>query len=73
MLTEIEDNWFLIDLDLAIKIKDQKPSGTLSRTGTKVFMAFGTLSNNRHNFMRQNRCIGAMRFRRVTNGEAGAA
>ena len=51
MLTETEDEGFLIDLDLAIRIKDQQPSGAPSRTGTKVFMAVGALMNEPHTFM----------------------
>ena len=51
MLTETEDKGFLIDLDLAIKIADQKPSGAPSRTGTKVFMAIEALLGQQHNFM----------------------
>ena len=51
MLTETEDKGFLIDLDLAIKIEDQKPSGAPSRTGTKVFMAIGALLGRQHTFM----------------------
>ena len=51
MLTETEDDGFLIDLDLAIKIKDPKPSGAPSRTGTKVFMAIGALLGEQHSFM----------------------
>ena len=53
MLTEIEDDGFLTDLDLAIKMEYQKPSGTPSRTGTKVFMTIRALLSNRHNFMPQ--------------------
>ena len=51
MLNETEDGGFLIDLDLAIKIEDQKPSSAPSRTGTKVFMAIGALLGHQHNFM----------------------
>lgn len=51
MLTETEDDGFLIDLDLAIKVKDHEPSGAPSRTGTKVFMSIGALLGDQHNFM----------------------
>ena len=51
MLTETEDDGFLIDLDLAIKIEDHKPFGPPSRFGTKVFMAIGAFLGDQHNFM----------------------
>lgn len=51
MLTENEDDGFLIDLDLAIKISDIHASGAPSKTGTKVFMAIGALLGEPHNFM----------------------
>ena len=52
MLTEKEDDGFLIDLDLAIKIgDDQKASGAPSKTGTKIFMAIGALLGEPHTFM----------------------
>ena len=51
LLTETEDDGFLIDLDLAIKVKDHEPSGAPSRTGTKVFMSIGALLGYQHTFM----------------------
>ena len=51
LLTETEDDGFLIDLDLAIKVKAHKPSGAPSRTGTKVFMSIGALLGHQHTFM----------------------
>ena len=51
LLTETEDDGFLIDLDLAIKVKDHEPSGAPSRTGTKVFMSIGALLGHQHTFM----------------------
>lgn len=51
MLYEGEDDGFLIDLDLAVKIDREKASGALSKTGTKVFMAIGALYGENHSFM----------------------
>ncbi|KAI9785550.1 MAG: hypothetical protein M1839_009291 [Geoglossum umbratile] len=51
MLTIAEDDGFLIDLDLAIKIDRENASGVPSKTGTKVFMAIGALYGEDHNFM----------------------
>ena len=51
MLNEAEDDAFLIDLDLAVKIDREKASGAPSKTGTKVFMAIGALYGEDHNFM----------------------
>lgn len=51
MLTEDEDDGFLIDLDLAIRTSDDHASGAPSKTGTKVFMAIGALRGERHSFM----------------------
>ncbi|KAF2179337.1 hypothetical protein K469DRAFT_799086 [Zopfia rhizophila CBS 207.26] len=52
MLKMGEDDGFLIDLDLAIRLDRQKVSGALSKTGTKVFMAIGALYGDEdHNFM----------------------
>ena len=51
MLKDAEDDGFLIDLDLAIKIDRARASGAPSKTGTKVFMAIGTLYGEEHNFM----------------------
>ena len=51
MLTENEDNGFLIDLDLANKTSDNQASGTPSKTGTKIFMAIGALLGEPHSFM----------------------
>ena len=43
-----EEDGFLIDLDLAIKITRDKPSGAPSKTGTKVFMGIGPLFGGEH-------------------------
>ncbi|KAJ8071763.1 hypothetical protein OCU04_002079 [Sclerotinia nivalis] len=51
MLNEAEDDGFLIDLDLAVKINREKASGAPSKTGTKVFMAIGVLYGEHHSFM----------------------
>lgn len=55
MINEDNDNpsWpsFLIDLDLAIKEKRDGPSGAKSKTGTRAFMAIGTLLGEQHSFM----------------------
>jgi hypothetical protein len=37
MLNMAEDDGFLIDLDLAIKLDRENASGAPSKTGTKVF------------------------------------
>jgi len=51
MLTEKEDDGFLIDLDLAIRTNDDQASGAPSKTGTKIFMAIGALLGDPHTFM----------------------
>lgn len=51
MLKEAEEDGFLIDLDLAIKIADEQPSGAPNRTGTKAFMAIGALLGDPYTFM----------------------
>ena len=52
MLEMAEDDGFLIDLDLAIRLDWQTASGAPSKTGTKVFMAIGTLYGDKdHSFM----------------------
>ena len=51
MLTEREDDGFLIDFDLAVKIDRQESSGAHTRTGTKVFMSIDALLGFRHTFM----------------------
>ena len=47
MMNEEKNNpsWpsFLIDLDLATKEEREEPSGALGKTGTRAFMAIGTL------------------------------
>ncbi|KAI1086862.1 hypothetical protein F5B19DRAFT_487152 [Rostrohypoxylon terebratum] len=42
---------FLIDLDLAIKEQREGASGAKTKTGTRAFMAIGTLLGHQHNFM----------------------
>lgn len=51
MLNIAEDDGFLIDLDLAIKIDRENATGAPSKTGTKVFMAIGALYGENHTFM----------------------
>ena len=51
MLTENEDDGFLIDLDLAMRTSNDNASGAPSKTGTKVFMAIGALLGEDHSFM----------------------
>lgn len=51
MLTEDEDDGFLIDYDLAIKTSSDRASGAPGKTGTKVFMAIGALLSEPHSFM----------------------
>lgn len=51
MLNVAEDDGFLIDLDLAIKIDRSSASEAPSKTGTKVFMAIGALYGEEHSFM----------------------
>ena len=51
MLNMAEDDGFLIDLDLAVKIDRNSASGAPSKTGTKVFMAIGALYGEEHSFM----------------------
>jgi len=51
MLTEQEDDGFLIDLDLAVRLDDSTASGVPSKTGTKVFMAIGALKGEHRNPM----------------------
>jgi hypothetical protein len=51
MLTIAEDDGFLIDLDLVVKIDCEGASGAPSKTGMKVFMATGALYGEDHNFM----------------------
>jgi len=51
MLTENENNGFLIDLDLAIKTSNDQASGAPGKTGTKIFMAIGALLGKPHSFM----------------------
>ncbi|WVN88935.1 uncharacterized protein L203_106461 [Cryptococcus depauperatus CBS 7841] len=51
MIDEDNDNAFLIDLDLAIKVLRIGASGAKGKTGTKVFMAIGVLQGDEHSFM----------------------
>ncbi|KAI9802645.1 MAG: hypothetical protein M1825_002667 [Sarcosagium campestre] len=51
MLTDEEDDGFLIDLDFAVKLEAEKASGAPSKVGTKVFMAIGALYGEHHSFM----------------------
>ncbi|KAL2045264.1 hypothetical protein N7G274_002347 [Stereocaulon virgatum] len=49
MLTENEDDGFLIDYDLATSTSNDRASGAPGKTGTKVFMAIGALKDEHHN------------------------
>lgn len=51
MLTENEDDGFLIDYDLAIQTSSDRASGAPGKTGTKVFMAIGALLGEHHSPM----------------------
>ncbi|KAL2041528.1 hypothetical protein N7G274_005910 [Stereocaulon virgatum] len=51
MLTEDEDDGFLIDYDLATRTSNDRASGVPSKTGTKIFMAIGALLGEPHSFM----------------------
>lgn len=51
MLTENEDDGFLIDADLAIHTSSDRASGAPGMTGTKVFMAIGALLGEHHSPM----------------------
>ncbi|KAJ5712432.1 hypothetical protein N7493_008900 [Penicillium malachiteum] len=55
LINEDKDNpsWpsFLIDLDLAIKEQRHRVSGANSKTGTRAFMAIGSLLGEKHSFM----------------------
>ena len=51
MLNIVEDDGFLIDLDLAIKTDCKNASGALSKTRTKVFIVIGTLYSEDYSFI----------------------
>ncbi|WVN87097.1 uncharacterized protein L203_102273 [Cryptococcus depauperatus CBS 7841] len=51
MIDEDNDNAFLIDLDLAIKVSRITASGAKGVTGTRAFMAIGILLGDEHSFM----------------------
>ncbi|KAF2647234.1 hypothetical protein K491DRAFT_614914 [Lophiostoma macrostomum CBS 122681] len=51
VLNMAEDDGFLIDLDLAIKIDRDTVSGAPSQIGTKAYMAVGALNGEQHSFM----------------------
>ncbi|WVO15597.1 hypothetical protein L204_103257 [Cryptococcus depauperatus] len=51
MIDEDNDNAFLIDLDLAIKVSRVGASGAKGITGTRAFMAIGILLGDEHSFM----------------------
>ena len=51
MLNKAEDDGFLIDLDLAIKLDREEPSGVKTRVGTKAFMSPGALFGEKHTFL----------------------
>ncbi|KAB8227915.1 protein kinase family protein [Aspergillus alliaceus] len=55
VLNDNEENpsWsaFLIDLDLAIQERRERPSGARGKTGTRAFMAIGLLLGEKHSFM----------------------
>jgi hypothetical protein len=51
MLKKTEDNGFLINLDLVIKIDCKEVLGTPSKTGTKVFIVIDVLYGKDHSFI----------------------
>lgn len=52
MLNMGEDDGFLVDLDLAVRLDQQKASGAPNKTGTKMFMAISILyGGEEHSFM----------------------
>ncbi|OCK73065.1 hypothetical protein K432DRAFT_313850, partial [Lepidopterella palustris CBS 459.81] len=51
ILNIAEDDSFLINLNLAIKIDRENASGVLSKTGIKVFIAIGALYGEDYNFI----------------------
>nr|ODN88949.1 hypothetical protein L203_02355 [Cryptococcus depauperatus CBS 7841] len=51
MIDEDNDNAFLIDLDLAIRVSRIGASGAKGKTGMRVFMAIGVLWGQEHSFM----------------------
>jgi hypothetical protein len=46
-----DNGGFLIDLDLAVKEQRISASGAKGKTGTRAFMAIGTLLGEQHSFM----------------------
>jgi serine/threonine protein kinase len=50
MLPEQDGEGFLIDLDLAVRLVEHKPSGAPSKTGTKIYMAVQALMGEHHAF-----------------------
>lgn len=50
---DLNPSWpsFLIDLDLAINERREKPSGAMGKTGTRAFMSIGVLRGEQHSFM----------------------
>ena len=51
MLTEQEDDGFLIDFDFAVDADPPESSDAQRRTGTKVFMSIDALAGECHSFM----------------------
>ena len=51
MLIENEENGFLIDFDLVIRISDDHASGASSKIGIKVFMTIDALLGEPYSFM----------------------
>ena len=51
MLTENEDDDFLIDYDLAIKVNSDQASDAPSKIDTKMFMTIEALRDEPHSFM----------------------
>lgn len=51
LINEEQTGAFLIDLDLAIKLPRETPSGAKGKTGTWAFMAIGALLGEQHSFM----------------------
>lgn len=51
MKISYDEDGFLIDLDLAVRLDESTASGAPIKTGTKVFIAIGALKGEYHNLM----------------------
>ncbi|KAH8724031.1 hypothetical protein GQ44DRAFT_773605 [Phaeosphaeriaceae sp. PMI808] len=71
MLNMAEDDGFLIDLGLAIKIDRANTSGAPSKTGTKVFIAIGALYGEDHSFMHDLESLSRVLFWKLAEIKKG--